>query len=211
MGFWAEAWAIFTDPAHIAAELALPDRPGDAFVSAGDAVGFRIMAEAGVLPEEITLKKQVAEQAAHLVRRQVLGVGSADGPVCPLGRHAVTPVCPTPGGLSAAGPSRVGRPSPLRSVQSLADRDGRHAGDLHGGARHEHRQRRAAPHRRPEQVRLPTDRVLEPTDGEAFLLGQPYQPRELPPVPDGGDPAATAKGGSMAPKAAAKKDDEYGF
>lgn len=44
----------------------LPDRPGDAFVSAGDAVGFRIMAQAGVLPEEITLKKQVAEQQALL-------------------------------------------------------------------------------------------------------------------------------------------------
>jgi cell division protein FtsB len=29
-------------------------------------VGFRIMAEAGVLPEEITLKKQVAAQRAHL-------------------------------------------------------------------------------------------------------------------------------------------------
>lgn len=40
----------------------LPDRPGDAFVSPGDAVGFRIMAEAGVLPEEITLKKRVLEQ-----------------------------------------------------------------------------------------------------------------------------------------------------
>lgn len=44
----------------------LPDRPGDAFVSAGDAVGFRIMAQAGVLPEEIQLKKQVATQRAHL-------------------------------------------------------------------------------------------------------------------------------------------------
>ena len=44
----------------------LPDRPGDAFISAGDAAGFRIMAEAGVLPEEITLKKQVAAQRAHL-------------------------------------------------------------------------------------------------------------------------------------------------
>ena len=44
----------------------LPERPGDAFVSAGDAVGFRIMAEAGVLPEEITLKKQAAAQRAHL-------------------------------------------------------------------------------------------------------------------------------------------------
>ncbi|NHB78211.1 DUF1992 domain-containing protein [Rhodobacter calidifons] len=40
----------------------LPDRRGDAFVSPGDAVGFRIMAEAGVLPEEITLKKQVIAQ-----------------------------------------------------------------------------------------------------------------------------------------------------
>lgn len=44
----------------------LPDRPGDAFVSAGDAVGFRIMAQAGVLPEEITLKKHAAAQRAHL-------------------------------------------------------------------------------------------------------------------------------------------------
>lgn len=44
----------------------LPDRPGDAFISAGDAVGFRIMAEAGVLPPEITLKKQAAAQRAHL-------------------------------------------------------------------------------------------------------------------------------------------------
>lgn len=44
----------------------LPDRPGDAFVSAGDAMGFRIMAEAGVLPEEIVLKKQVEAQRAHL-------------------------------------------------------------------------------------------------------------------------------------------------
>jgi hypothetical protein len=44
----------------------LPDRPGDAFISPGDAVGFRIMAEAGVLPEEITLSKQVAAQRALL-------------------------------------------------------------------------------------------------------------------------------------------------
>lgn len=40
----------------------LPDRQGDAFVSAGEAVGFRMMAEAGVLPEEITLKKAVEAQ-----------------------------------------------------------------------------------------------------------------------------------------------------
>ena len=44
----------------------LPDRPGDAFISAGDAAGFRIMAQAGVLPEEITLKKQAAAQRTHL-------------------------------------------------------------------------------------------------------------------------------------------------
>jgi Domain of unknown function (DUF1992) len=44
----------------------LPDHPGDAFISPGDAMGFRIMAEAGVLPEEITLKKQVDAQRAHL-------------------------------------------------------------------------------------------------------------------------------------------------
>lgn len=44
----------------------LPDRPGDAFISAGDAVGFRIMAEAGVLPPEIVLKKQADAQRAHL-------------------------------------------------------------------------------------------------------------------------------------------------
>ena len=44
----------------------LPERPGDAFVSARDAVGFRIMAEAGVLPEEITLKKKAQAQRAHL-------------------------------------------------------------------------------------------------------------------------------------------------
>jgi hypothetical protein len=44
----------------------LPDRPGDAFVSAGDAVGFRIMAEAGVLPEEIVLKKEAARLREQL-------------------------------------------------------------------------------------------------------------------------------------------------
>lgn len=44
----------------------LPEHPGDAFTSAGDAVGFRLMAQAGVLPEEITLKKQVIAQRAHL-------------------------------------------------------------------------------------------------------------------------------------------------
>lgn len=35
----------------------LPDRPGDAFIDPGDAIGHRIMAEAGALPEEIRLKR----------------------------------------------------------------------------------------------------------------------------------------------------------
>lgn len=52
---------------HLAGEgKPLPDRSGDAYISAGDAVGFRIMAEAGVLPEEIILKKAAALQRAHL-------------------------------------------------------------------------------------------------------------------------------------------------
>ena len=37
----------------------LPHRPGDAFVDAGEAVGARIMAEAGVLPREVELKKRM--------------------------------------------------------------------------------------------------------------------------------------------------------
>ncbi|EEW24705.1 DnaJ family domain-containing protein [Rhodobacter ferrooxidans] len=44
----------------------LPEHPEAPFVSAGDAVGFRIMAEAGVLPEEIVLKKQALAQRQHL-------------------------------------------------------------------------------------------------------------------------------------------------
>lgn len=39
----------------------LPHRPGDAYIEPGDAIGHRIMAEAGVLPEEITLKKALIE------------------------------------------------------------------------------------------------------------------------------------------------------
>ena len=36
----------------------LADHPEQAFVSPADAVGFRIMAEAGVLPDEIRLRKE---------------------------------------------------------------------------------------------------------------------------------------------------------
>ncbi len=41
----------------------LPDQPPDDLATAA---GFRIMAEAGALPEEIPLRKQVAEAARHL-------------------------------------------------------------------------------------------------------------------------------------------------
>lgn len=44
----------------------LPDRSADAFVTPGDALGFRIMAEAGVLPEEIVLKKRAAQQREYM-------------------------------------------------------------------------------------------------------------------------------------------------
>lgn len=42
----------------------LPEHPEAALVDAGTAVGHRIMAEAGALPEEIGLKRQLAEAKA---------------------------------------------------------------------------------------------------------------------------------------------------
>ena len=44
----------------------LPERPEAAYTKPAEAVAFRIMAEAGVLPEEINLKKEVAAQRAAL-------------------------------------------------------------------------------------------------------------------------------------------------
>lgn len=44
----------------------LPDRSGEAHLDAGEAAAFRMMAEAGVLPEEITLKKQIAAHKARM-------------------------------------------------------------------------------------------------------------------------------------------------
>lgn len=46
----------------------LPDRPEDALTDAGDAVGFRIMAQAGFVPEEIQIKQALTEQRALLAR-----------------------------------------------------------------------------------------------------------------------------------------------
>jgi hypothetical protein len=47
----------------------LPDRTADAFVPAAEAVAFRIMAEAGALPEEFRLAK-----ACDALRAQIAGM-----------------------------------------------------------------------------------------------------------------------------------------
>lgn len=44
----------------------LPENPHMAFVSAADAAGIRIMAQAGAIPPEIGFKKQAATLRAHL-------------------------------------------------------------------------------------------------------------------------------------------------
>ncbi|MEV8465843.1 DUF1992 domain-containing protein [Fluviibacterium sp. DFM31] len=44
----------------------LPYRPGDALIDAGTAVGHRLMAEAGALPEEIRLKRALDQALAAL-------------------------------------------------------------------------------------------------------------------------------------------------
>ena len=58
---------------------------------------------------------------------------------------------------------------------------------------------------RPGQVRLPTDRVKDPSEVETILMGEPYHPQELKPAarptPD--------KAGDAA--AAAKKDSDYAY
>ncbi len=45
---------------------------------------------------------------------------------------------------------------------------------------------------KPGQVRLPTDRVREPSQTETFLLGQPYHPQPLAPIVDPKSGAAVA-------------------
>lgn len=56
----------------------------------------------------------------------------------------------------------------------------------------------------PAQVRLPTDRVKDPSEVETFLLGEPYHPQALPPVVKPGEPAPSAD-------ASAKKDKDYAY
>ena len=48
---------------------------------------------------------------------------------------------------------------------------------------------------RPDQVRLPTDRVADPREGDTFLLGQPYRPVPVEPaVPVGSTPELPVEG-----------------
>ena len=73
---------------------------------------------------------------------------------------------------------------------------------------------------RPEQVRLPTDRVLDPREADTFLLGQPYRPAPVAPaVPPGpgGPPQSKAETPAAPTQAAAElpakpaKEDGYAF
>ena len=52
----------------------LPHRPEEALIDAGTAVGHRIMAEAGALPEEVVLRKALVEAKAEWARLR----GTAD-------------------------------------------------------------------------------------------------------------------------------------
>jgi hypothetical protein len=56
----------------------LPDRSGDAFVSAADAAGYRMMAQAGVLPQEIEIKKQMDALRAKLQSDGATKAGMAE-------------------------------------------------------------------------------------------------------------------------------------
>lgn len=62
----------------------LPHRPEEALVDIGEAVGARIMAEAGALPREVTLKKRMDAVQAELAietdpaRRKALMAELAD-------------------------------------------------------------------------------------------------------------------------------------
>ena len=44
----------------------LPNRPEEALTDPADAAGFRIMAQAGVVPDEIAIKKAMEAQRAYL-------------------------------------------------------------------------------------------------------------------------------------------------
>ncbi len=64
---------------------------------------------------------------------------------------------------------------------------------------------------RPDQVRLPTDRVKEPNEFETFMLGQPYATNPMPPAAPSPGAAAAPAPGATAAAPEAKKDDGYAY
>ena len=69
---------------------------------------------------------------------------------------------------------------------------------------------------RPEMVRLPTDRVKDPSEAATILLGQPYNPQKLAPVTPGASPPVSNAPSlpDSAPRAAAElpaKGGDYAF
>jgi pilus assembly protein CpaC len=66
---------------------------------------------------------------------------------------------------------------------------------------------------RPNQVKLPTDRVQDPREGDTFLLGESYRPQPVEPAAPGvGGVPVTAGGNGTADVPAAKtKEDGYAF
>jgi pilus assembly protein CpaC len=66
---------------------------------------------------------------------------------------------------------------------------------------------------RPGQVKLPTDRVRDPREGDTFLLGEAYRPAPIEPaLPAGaGAPVAAAPGGTPLAEAPAPKAKEDGY
>lgn len=68
----------------------------------------------------------------------------------------------------------------------------------------------------PGQVRLPTDRVADPSEANTFLLGQPYSPQPVAPAnpPQAAPVTAPAPGASAPPQsnnAPANKGDGYAY
>lgn len=66
----------------------------------------------------------------------------------------------------------------------------------------------------PSQVKLPTDRVKDPSEADTFLLGQPYNPQPLSPAaPDAAPPQTSNSTGVQqdSTKKPAAKDDGYAY
>ena len=66
----------------------LPDHPEEAYVDSADAAGFRIMAEAAALPEEITLGRELdAAKAAYRNAKGSVGETAAMARIAELSQR----------------------------------------------------------------------------------------------------------------------------